>query len=118
LLISTTALSPTAVAILLARVLNAPHCLHASIATTTGPACPDFCGGGEAVFLTVAGFLALTDAAFFFGGALDEAEKRAARAMVVDKKNRTAERLWRIAEGHGVNKYGEVREKERCQCTV
>lgn len=34
LLISTLALSPTALAILLARVLNAPHCLQASIVTT------------------------------------------------------------------------------------
>lgn len=38
LLISTIALLPTAFWIFIARVLNAPHCLHASMLTTTAAA--------------------------------------------------------------------------------
>lgn len=70
---------PTAFAMLLARVLNAPHCLQASIETTT----PAFCGVVEEIFLAT-GFFALTGAAsFFLGGDLtDLVEVRVARAMV------------------------------------
>ena len=70
----------------LARVLNAPHCLQASIETTT----PGFCVAGE-VLLLATGFFALTgDASFFLGGDLtDVVEVRVARAMVDKSRGQT-----------------------------
>ena len=70
-LISTRALSPTAVAILLARVLNADHCLQASTETNRFPLVVV-----AAALLTFSGFLepffdgalALAEAAFLAGG--------------------------------------------------
>ena len=70
-LISTRALSPTAVAILLARVLNADHCLQASTETNRFPlvvvaaALLIFSGFFETFF---DGALALAAAAFLAGG--------------------------------------------------
>ena len=61
----TVALSPTACAILLARVLKAPHCLQASI-TTTGEAAVVFWRVALAV-----GFVALTAVDFLAAGTLD-----------------------------------------------
>jgi len=67
LLTSTRARSPTALAILLARLLNAPHCLQASTVTTFFD--------DEAVFETAFGFASVTAdillalvAAAFLGG--------------------------------------------------
>lgn len=71
LLISTRARSPTAFAILLARVLNAPHCLHASTVTVGFPLVA-FAFGAAATFFVAAGaffVLALVAATFFLGGA-------------------------------------------------
>jgi len=91
LLISTTALSPTALAILLARVLNAPHCLQASMITLravasleaaaflaagVGPFAAAFFGGP---FLT--GFFAVTGTFFFFSPDAARAELRLLRPM-------------------------------------
>ena len=70
-MISTRALSPTAVAILLARVLNAPHCLQASTETNrfslvvVAAALLIFSGFLETFF---DGAFALAEAAFLAGG--------------------------------------------------
>lgn len=76
----TTAASPTAFTILLARVLNAPHCLQASIVTIVF----------EAPGAVAAWFFVLEGAAFFAAGADfflagDDAafvEERVVRAIV------------------------------------
>lgn len=67
LLISTVAVEPTAVAILLARVLKADHCLQASIVTTLLEVEEDAAGFfvGTAAFFTAA--LDLEAEAFFTG---------------------------------------------------
>lgn len=78
-LISTLALDPTAFSILPALVLNAPHCLQASIVTTLPPAAAAF-------FLAAAGFLALVADFFFAGEApvfLPAADERVVFAMVM-----------------------------------
>jgi hypothetical protein len=77
LLICTVALSPTAFRILLARDLNAPHCLHASIITILFPlllvpttaAAVFLTAVGATTFLATTAFLALATPAtvsFFF----------------------------------------------------
>ena len=69
LLISTRARPPTALAILLARVLNAPHCLQASTITTGLP--PEAAFFGTAAFLGAAlDFLAGAFATVFFAAFL------------------------------------------------
>ena len=86
-LISTLALEPTAFWILPALVLNAPHCLQASIVTTLPPAAAAF-------FLAVAGdlaagFLALVADFFFAGEApvfLPAADERVVFAMVTSMR--------------------------------
>ena len=63
LLISTTAFFPTACKILFARVLNAPHCLHASTSTFfPAPA-------GFFFSSTLSSFLAFFAVTFFLGAA-------------------------------------------------
>ena len=73
LLISTRARSPTALAILLARVLNAPHCLQASTTTTFLDDPVDLDTGAFFEAAAAAGdffFLALVAAAFLGGAFL------------------------------------------------
>jgi hypothetical protein len=62
-MISTTAFLPTAFEMLLAHVLNAPHCLQASIDKTR----PTLHGTGEDIYLAT-GLFTLTGAASFFLG--------------------------------------------------
>ena len=94
LLISTTALSPTALAILLARVLNAPHCLQASMTTRravpfleaaaaflaagVGSLGADFLGGP---FLATDFFFATGTSFFFVSPAEARVELRVVRPM-------------------------------------
>ena len=78
-LISTTALSPTALEIFIARVLNAPHCLHASISTFAVldaaafffvpflATASTFCFFGEVGFFAFVAFALATGAAFTAG---------------------------------------------------
>ena len=81
-LISTLALEPTAFWILPALVLNAPHCLQASIVTTLPPAAFFLAAAGD----LAAGFLALVADFFFAGEApvfLPAADERVVFAMVM-----------------------------------
>jgi hypothetical protein len=74
----TTAASPTDFTILLARVLNAPHCLQASIVTIFFEVV-----GASALFFLVGGAFFAAGAAFFLAG--DDAafpEERVVRAII------------------------------------
>jgi hypothetical protein len=62
LMISTTALLPTAFVMLLAHVLNVPHCLQASIKMTR----PTLHGTGEDIYLATCFFFSLTGHAASF----------------------------------------------------
>eukprot|EP00567_Pseudictyota_dubia_P005512 CAMPEP_0197440464 /NCGR_PEP_ID=MMETSP1175-20131217/6973_1 /TAXON_ID=1003142 /ORGANISM="Triceratium dubium, Strain CCMP147" /LENGTH=207 /DNA_ID=CAMNT_0042970571 /DNA_START=161 /DNA_END=781 /DNA_ORIENTATION=+ len=85
LLISTTASEATAFCIFAARVLNAPHCLHASIVTTFFPvasATEEAAGSPEAVASFLAAFF-FAVAAFFAGASAFFAfDDRVTRPMI------------------------------------
>lgn len=78
---STTAESPTALTILLARVLNAPHCLHASI-DTTAPLALLGVAAADSFFLAGAAFFFAGAAFFLAGDALALPAERVVRAIV------------------------------------
>jgi hypothetical protein len=65
LLISTVALSPTALTIALARVLNAPHCLQASIVTIFLPPAEALVVGAGLFFFDLATGVVVVVGAFF-----------------------------------------------------